>query len=114
MKHEESKLQQAMVKWFRYQYPTKILFAIPNGGQRSIITAKILKGEGVLKGVPDLMIPEPVDFYCGLFVEVKVGYNKPSTEQADMIFKLTQRGYKCEVVYAFDAFEKCVNDYFKK
>ena len=51
MRHLESKLQQAMVKWFRLRHPDLMLFHIPNGGKRSPITAKILKAEGVLPGV---------------------------------------------------------------
>ena len=33
------------------------IFAIPNGGNRSPVTGKILKQEGVRAGVPDLFFP---------------------------------------------------------
>ena len=45
-----------MVSWFRLQYPHYIIAAIPNGGQRSALEAKIMKGEGVLAGFSDLII----------------------------------------------------------
>jgi hypothetical protein len=45
----ESKLQIAMVKWFRLQYPDHVLYAIPNGGNRSAITGAIMKAEGTTK-----------------------------------------------------------------
>ena len=50
MKHEESRLQQNCVKWFRYQYPEPkyLIYANANGGARSRIEAMIMKGEGVL------------------------------------------------------------------
>jgi hypothetical protein len=49
----ESKLQIAMVKWFRLQYPDYVLYAIPNGGNRSAITGAIIKAEGtIVLGLP--------------------------------------------------------------
>ena len=53
--HEE---QRELVKWFRQTYPGVRIFAIPNGGARSISSAARLKVEGVSAGVPDLYIPE--------------------------------------------------------
>lgn len=52
--HEE---QREVVKWFRQTYSPVRIFAIPNGGARSITTAAKLKVEGVSAGVPDLYIP---------------------------------------------------------
>ena len=52
--HQE---QVAFVEWFRRQFPTELIFAIPNGGQRNVIVAKKLKAEGVVRGVPDLYVP---------------------------------------------------------
>ena len=56
MRHAESDIQQACVSWFRWQYPryAKLLFAVPNGGQRSAVEAKIMSGEGVMAGVADV------------------------------------------------------------
>jgi hypothetical protein len=53
--HEE---QREFVKWFRQTHKGVRIFAIPNGGVRSITTATRLKVEGVCAGVPDLFIPE--------------------------------------------------------
>jgi hypothetical protein len=113
MKNQESRFQQACVTWFRLQYPNKIIFAIPNGSKRNIITATILKREGVLKGIPDLFIAEPMYNYSGLFIEMKHGKNKPSKEQVEIMDKLRQRGYKVELCYTFDSFVRIVNDYFE-
>jgi len=52
--HEE---QRELVKWFRQTFDGVRIFAIPNGGARSITTATRLKVEGVSAGVPDLYIP---------------------------------------------------------
>lgn len=53
-----------------------VCFAVPNGGQRNLITAKRLKDEGALSGVADLIILEQGT--C-LFVEVK----QPKGKQQD-------------------------------
>jgi hypothetical protein len=52
--HEE---QREVVKWFRQTFSGVRIFAIPNGGARSITTAAKLKVEGVSAGVPDLYVP---------------------------------------------------------
>ena len=52
--HEE---QRELVKWFRQTFGDVRIFAIPNGGARSITTATRLKVEGVSSGVPDLYVP---------------------------------------------------------
>ena len=49
--------QREFVLWFRKTYPDVRIFAIPNGGWRSRITAAKLKAEGASPGVPDLFIP---------------------------------------------------------
>lgn len=49
--------QREFVSWFRKAHPSVRIFAIPNGGARSIATAARLKAEGTSAGVPDLFIP---------------------------------------------------------
>jgi hypothetical protein len=49
--------QVRFVVWFRRQFPTVRIFAIPNGGSRGQIEAGRLRAEGVEPGVPDLYIP---------------------------------------------------------
>lgn len=53
----ESQEQRAFVKWWRMQYPSIRIFAIPNGGMRDAITGAILRAEGALPGLPDLFCP---------------------------------------------------------
>ena len=58
MKHIESRLQIACVRWFRMQYPQYklMLFSVPNGGKRTLMEAIIMKNEGVVAGVSDLIL----------------------------------------------------------
>jgi len=66
--HKESKIQQGIVKYLRTL--GYYVFACPNGGYRgSIIEASIMKSEGVLAGVSDLVIVLPEGRV--VFVEIK-------------------------------------------
>ena len=56
--------QVTLVNELRKKYP--LTHAISNGGYRTKTTAKRLKEEGVLAGVPDLFIPE-----LALYIELK-------------------------------------------
>lgn len=69
------------------KYPKlKLLFAIPNGGERNPVVASRLKAEGVKSGVPDLFLPVARHGFHGLFVEMKkpkgtIGPNQPQWEK---------------------------------
>ena len=54
----ESLEQQGFIQWFRLRFPEVLIFHIPNGGVRHIVTAARLQKEGVVPGIPDLYIPE--------------------------------------------------------
>lgn len=97
--HQE---QATVISWWwrvhqKYGLPPFALFAIPNGGARDVITGARLKAEGVRKGVLDLMLAKPTEDHAGLFIEMKIGDNKPSPEQKDFIAYLESVGYKATV-----------------
>jgi hypothetical protein len=56
----ERQHQVALIKWVRAikdAYPVlKLLYAVPNGGDRNLYVARKLKAEGVLAGVADLCL----------------------------------------------------------
>tara|TARA_B100000408_G_scaffold117945_1_gene96244 strand:+ start:7359 stop:7715 length:357 start_codon:yes stop_codon:yes gene_type:complete len=97
--------QVTLVNWFRTTYPNVRIIAIPNGGFRDHNTAKKLKAEGVLPGVPDLFIPE-----WNLWVEMKRQKGgRLSAEQKDWIQYLDACNYAVIVGYGFeDAKEKLI------
>ena len=111
MKNLESKLQIFCVKWFRLQFPTVLIFSIPNGGQRSIITATISKAEGTVPGVADLQILKAKKGYNGLFIEMKYGKGKQSENQINFQKKCEEENYKYEVCNSFEKFKEICNDY---
>ncbi len=91
----ESQEQQGFITWFRYKYPSVIIFHIPNGGFRDMATAQKLKKDGVVPGIPDLFIPK-----FKIFIEMKKKEGGTiSKEQKVMMEYLERVGYKCIVGY---------------
>ena len=112
MKSQEHLLQVQCVNWFRYQYPEELIYAIPNGGQRNIITAKKLKAEGVTAGIPDLFIAAACGGYNGIYIELKNGSKGCLSEnQRSIIAHLQQKNYKVAVCRSFDEFTSIINAY---
>ena len=69
------------------------MFAVPNGGQRAITTARMLKAEGCTAGVSDLIILEKGT--CR-FVEVKTakGHQQESQKEFEEIVKAHNMKYE--------------------
>lgn len=76
-----------------------MIFAIPNGGQRTKAQGGKLKAEGVQAGIPDLFVPVARHGRHGLWLELKIGSNKPSKAQQEWIRRLRVEGYIVEVVW---------------
>lgn len=114
-RNDEHKLQVSMVNWFRLQYPSMRhnLFAVPNGGRRDAATGRILKDEGVLAGVSDLILLKSNQHYGALLIETKTKKGTQRESQKEWESKITADGYKYVVVRSLDDFIKEVDDYFK-
>jgi len=112
MKSQEHLLQVACVNWFHLQYPKELIYAIPNGGQRNMITAKKLKAEGVTTGVPDLFVAAACGGYNGMYIELKNGKQGiVSEDQKSIIAHLQNKGYKVVVSRSFEDFVSTINAY---
>jgi len=114
MKFKESDLQRACLNYFKLKYPNILIFAIPNGGKRDIVTASIMKREGVVRGIPDLFIAYPNSKYAGMFIELKVGNNKPTKHQKEIMQQLESSGYCVSVCYTINEFIYKVNTYINE
>lgn len=115
MKHNESKLQQICVEWFRLQYPhyAELLVAIPNGGARNVVTGRILKLEGVVAGVADLMLPIANKHHNNLFIEMKTEKGRQSPSQRAWQKKTESVGNKYVICRSLYDFMKTINDYLR-
>lgn len=110
-RHVESEIQQQMVQWFRLEYPTYIIAAIPNGGRRNAIEAKIMKGEGVLAGFSDLIIIADKNV---LFVEVKTAKGKQTEKQIQFQNKVQKLGFQYPVCRSLSEFMRTINKWLKE
>ena len=68
-------------------------FHVPNEIKSNVQYGVKRKQLGVKSGVPDVCILEPRGQFNGLFLELKVGYNKPSENQIKWIELLKSKGY---------------------
>lgn len=110
----EHDLQVQCVRWFRAEYPESLIYAIPNGGWRTITTATHLKMEGQLAGVPDLHIPVARHGFNSLYIEMKNGKaGNVSEKQAEMINKLRELGNMVTIVRSLEEFQRIVKDYIE-
>jgi hypothetical protein len=116
--HQE---QSAVIDWWRracasYGLPEFALFAIPNGGGRSMVQAVMLKREGVRPGVSDLFLAARAGFRDvpgkrGLFIEMKVKPNKASDAQIEFGEYVASAGYGSWVCYSADQAIAAIKQY---
>lgn len=113
MRHDESNLQIACVRWFRLQFPSiaPLLFSVPNGGRRDAVTGAILKAEGAVAGVSDLLLLLPSGVHHGLCIEMKTAKGKQSDAQKEWQKAVEAVGYKYAVVRSFAQFADLIDDY---
>lgn len=117
MKSLEHAEQVNLIHWWalqcrRFGIHEQLLFAIPNGGQRNIITAKRMKDEGVRSGIPDLFLAVPRGNFHGLFIEMK----KPrggvvSDNQKACMEMLSANGYCVTVCHGFLDAQEAIKGY---
>lgn len=107
---DESRLQQACVRWFDLQYPqrSKLLFAVPNGGSRNEIEAAKMKREGVRAGVSDLIFLTPSG--TPIFLEFKTIKGKQSENQKAWETLVKMFGYEYYIIRDFEEFERIINE----
>ena len=112
---KEDQEQSQLLSWAydnRDNYPALAMLYHPaNGGYRTKRTAERMRLIGVKKGVPDLVLMHPAHGYHGLFIELKVGKNKPTPEQLAWISSLNNQGYKAVVCYGWESAKLVIEDY---
>ncbi len=59
----------------------RLLYAIPNGGKRDIVTATRLKATGTKRGFPDIGFPVARHGCHGLFIEMKRPVDKANNKR---------------------------------
>lgn len=117
LEHSE---QVTLMQWWAIAHhsfgvPEPLLFAIPNGGLRNVITAKNMKAEGVRPGVPDLFLAVSRGGSHGLFIEMKrTKGGRVSDSQESMLGLLSERGYQAIVCKGWVAAKDAIEAYLRK
>lgn len=125
MNHEESKLQQQCVAWFRAQYPqyAMLLTHPANEGNGNRVSGAIHKAEGTVAGVPDLVLFIPSEYkmrvnalefvttYMGLGIEMKTKTGRQTQQQKDFQKMFEATGHKYVIVRSLDEFMEIINQY---
>jgi hypothetical protein len=97
----EQQIQRAVVQHIRARgVPGLFAFHVPNGGYRTRLEGAVLKGMGVVAGVPDLIL-----LHAGrtFGLELKVDGNKPTPAQSDTMAKMEQAGATVAHAQGLDA-----------
>lgn len=136
MNHEESKLQQACVAWFRAQYPQyAMLLTHPiNEGSGHTQTDRrrqgIHKAEGAVAGVPDLILFLPnivaskfrmpdgeerfkTTWYHGFGIEFKTKGGRQSQAQKEFERLFFAAGYDYEIIRSFEDFKESIENWMR-
>lgn len=113
MKQEEAILQSECFKWAWNNFPEtrKMLFHIPNGGQRSLREASKFKAMGVIPGVPDMCF---ITFGQVYFFEFKSGKGQLSKEQLEWHHKAKCQNIEVFIINNFDVFKNIFEKLCKK
>lgn len=103
------------VNWFRLQFPelSSLLFSVPNGGTRIFREAVVLKKEGLVAGVSDLILLMPCSGYASLCIEMKTDdkTSRQSQSQKEWQKAVEAVGNKYVVCRNFDEFRIAVRTY---
>lgn len=90
----------------------RLLFHIPNGGERRKTEAVRFKAEGVKPGVPDLFLPVARGPWHGLFIEMKRQKGgRVSDAQKRWINSLLRQGYLAEVCFGWKEAADLIENY---
>lgn len=90
-------MQTALIEWRDWRQAIlpelHLLFAVANGDLRDPIVAARLKDEGVMPGIPDLLLLVSSRGFHGLAIELKTKRDRLSDVQRDVIDRLDAAGY---------------------
>jgi hypothetical protein len=87
------------------------LFAVPNGGYRTKTTAALLKAEGQLSGVADLILLKRKGKCGALLLEAKVKGNYQSANQKLWQEMIEADGYIYKIFRSLEEFVEIVETY---
>jgi nitroreductase len=106
--------QCQMMDWIRSIPDVEpYVFHIGNERQTSPQQGRLLKRMGVRAGVSDLFIGIAKGKWHGMFLELKVGNNKPTKAQEQFMLDFASQGYYCVWCQGFDEARVLISEYLR-
>tara|TARA_R110000868_G_scaffold161317_1_gene391509 strand:+ start:14251 stop:14634 length:384 start_codon:yes stop_codon:yes gene_type:complete len=104
-----------LVNWFHHNYPELAddLHHIANERKCSEQEGRKLKKMGVKRGVSDFFLAVPSNGKHGLWLELKVGKNKPSPEQIAFLERKSNNNYMAVCMWGFEACKEVIREYLR-
>lgn len=110
---KEDHLQNAVMTYIQTQYPNVLAIHVPNEGKRSPFERYKFKYLGGMPGIPDVLIFHENGNKCGLAMELKVGYNKPTENQKKALKRLQNANWDACWVNNFDDAKEKIDNFIK-
>ena len=110
---KEDRLQNAVMYYFKTKYPKAFVIHVPNEGKRSPFERYKFKYLGGMSGVPDVLCFSKNANKCGLAIELKVGYNKPTESQFKCLNVLENAKWESYWSNNFDEVKIIIDNYLK-
>lgn len=114
--HEEADIQTEffrVVPTFFPKLPSKLLFAVPNGGSRNKLEAINLKRQGLKPGVSDVILLIPKKGFASLCMEFKTNSGDQSEEQKEFQRQAEMANNKYVIVRSVGQAIDCMKEYLK-
>ena len=117
-KPDEAAEQETVFEWAALnsgKHPElRFMYHVANEGKRTARYGAVLKRMGLKNGVPDIVLPAPRGKYHGLYIEMKVGRNRPTDAQREFLEFLKSQNYATAVCYGADAAIDLIKAYLKE
>lgn len=111
--NEEQALQINLIAWFTYTYPEfkDDIHHFANERKCTPQYGMLLKRMGVKKGVSDIFLAIPRNDKAGLWLELKVGKNRPTMDQMAFLERKELQGYASGWCASLDEAKTIISDY---
>lgn len=109
---KEDHLQNMVINYIKLQHPNALVIHPFNEGRRTPFERFKFKFLGGVAGVPDVLIFTPNQNKNGLAIELKVGRNKPTKNQNQMMDALRSCKWSVHWSNDFDECKQIIDLYF--
>ncbi len=115
MLKQEQIAQINLMNWVKFNLPEYVedIIHVANERTCSPIEGRILKRMGVRRGCADIFVAVVKNGIGGLWLELKVGTNKPTKEQQEFLQRKIKMGYAAACVWGWEAARDFIVEYLR-